>query len=176
MRRCARPPRPGPRPSIASTAPRPCGVARWPRPGPRSRTVEGALRAAEREEQPVKLRADQAEAACLDARVRLAACEEEAQAPEPPTDGHGLRAARRHRRSCRGHLRVGRGTPLVIESIVSGDRVALELAAARIAEHTGLSPAETQLQLQELLDAVLSAAAEDGFLTFDAAHPFWAGL
>ena len=33
-----------------------------------------------------------------------------------------------------------------------------------------------QLHLQELLDAILSAAAEDGFLVLDEAHPFWAGL
>ena len=71
---------------------------------------------------------------------------------------------------------AGAGAPLVIESIVTGDRVALELAATRIAEHMGRSPAEIQLQLQELLDAVLSAAAEDGFLVFDQAHPFWRSL
>ena len=139
-------------------------------------TVEGALRTAEREEQSLKLRADQAESACLDARVRLAACEEEASAPEVPPmatvfEPHGATG---------GHAVAisdsGVGSPLVIESIVSGDRVALELAAARIAEQTGLSPAEIQLQLQELLDAVVSAAAEDGFLTFDTGHPFWAGL
>jgi hypothetical protein len=68
------------------------------------------------------------------------------------------------------------GAPLVIESIVTGDRVALELTAARIAESSGRSPAEEQLQLQELLSAIMSAAAEDGFLVFDPAHPFWSGL
>jgi hypothetical protein len=137
--------------------------------------VAGALHAAERQERATRLRADQAEAACLDARVRLAACEEAAQAPEAATttvfEPHA---------STGGHAVAvsdsGVGVPLVIESIVSGDRLALELAAARIAERTGDAPAEIQLQLQELLAAIVSAAAEDGYLTFDAAHPFWAGL
>jgi hypothetical protein len=138
-------------------------------------TVEVALHAAERTEQTAKLHAEQAEAGCLDARVWLAGCEEAAQVPEggsatvfephAATGGHAVALAE-----------DGSGAPLVIESIVSGDRVALELAAARIAEHTGLSPAETQLHLQELLDAVISAAAEDGYLIFDETHPFWSGL
>ena len=139
-------------------------------------TLEGVLHTIEREEQAARLHADQAEAACLDARVRLAACEEQAQAPDPAatatvfephaaTGGHAVAISE-----------SGAGAPLVIESIVSGDRVALELAATRIAEHTGASPATIQLQLQELLDAVVSAAAEDGYLVFDAGHHFWAGL
>ncbi|MEA2025138.1 MAG: hypothetical protein U9O18_00460, partial [Chloroflexota bacterium] len=33
-----------------------------------------------------------------------------------------------------------------------------------------------QLQLQELVDAIVSAAADDGFLVFDTRHPFWAHL
>jgi hypothetical protein len=139
-------------------------------------TLEAALHRTEREEQAARLHADQLEAACLDARVRLAACEEQGQAsdsaaratvfePHAATGGHAVAIS---------GSRVG--PPLVIESIVSGDPVALELAAAGIAEHTGASPATIQLQLQELLDAVLSAAAEDGYLVFDSGHPFWAGL
>ncbi len=139
-------------------------------------TLEDVLRAAEREEQTIRLHAEQSQAACLDARVRLAACEEEAQAPQQPsvaTPDQPHAATGGHAVALSGSEA---GAPLVIESIVSGDRVALELAAARISEGTGLSPAEMQLQLQELLDAILSAAAEDGYLAFDANHPFWAGL
>ena len=139
-------------------------------------TVEGVLHDAEREEQKSRLLSDQAEAACLDARVRLAACEEDAQAPESAqaadvfephanTGGHAV-----------AMQDASAGAPLVIESIVTGDRVALELTAARIAEHTGRSPAEEQLLLQELLDAVVSSAAEDGYLVFDQSNHFWAGL
>lgn len=138
--------------------------------------LEEALREADRDEQTSRIRSEQAEAACLDARVRLAACEEEAQAPESArvatvfepyaaTGGHAVAISAE---------RVG--PPLVIESLVSGDRLALELAAARIAEHAGLSPAEAQLQLQEFVAAVISAASEDGYLVFDTGRSFWAGL
>ena len=139
-------------------------------------TLEAALHRTEREEQAARLHADQLEAACLDARVRLAACEEQGRRRTPRP---GPRSS--SRTPPRGATRWPSpgpecGPPLVIESIVSGDPVALELAAAGIAEHTGASPATIQLQLQELLDAVLSAAAEDGYLVFDSGHPFWAGL
>lgn len=138
--------------------------------------LETALREAERGAQLSHVQAEQAEAACLDARVRLAACEEQAAAPETAesasvfdphaaTGGHAVAVSD-----------TGEGPPLVIESMVSGDRKALELAAERIAEYTGFSPAEAQLQLQELVDAIVSAASEDGHLVFDMRHPFWSEL
>ena len=137
--------------------------------------LEASLQAAEREDQGARLRADQAEAACLDARVRLAACEEGAAAPaedehatvfEPhaATGGHAVA------------IGDGTGPPLVIETMVGGDRVSLELAASRLAEQLGLSPAEAQLQLQELVDAIVSAASREGYLTFDEHHRFWSAL
>jgi hypothetical protein len=138
--------------------------------------VETALQEAEREEQTSRIHAEQAEAGCLDARVRLAACEEGSAAPETevaasPSDPHAATG---------GHAvalsETGVGVPLVIESMVSGDRLALELAAERIAAQTGLALAEAQLQLQELIGAVMSAAAEEGFLVFDTRYPFWSGL
>jgi hypothetical protein len=138
--------------------------------------IAASLQAAERAEGAARIRAEQAEATCIDARVRLAACEEATRAPaahatatpdgpSAPTSGQvaGLRI-------------VERSSPLVIESMVSGDRRALELAAVEVAAHTGSSPAEAQLQLQELVDAIISVAAEEGFLIFDTDHPFWALL
>lgn len=138
--------------------------------------IESAIAETERRQRALRLEADQAEAACLDARVRLAACEEAASAPakvdhatrsEPhaATGGHAVAISE-----------SGSGPPLVIESLVSGDRVALELAAARISDHTGRSPAESQLQLQELVEAIISAASHDGFLVFDPGHRFWSTL
>jgi hypothetical protein len=108
--------------------------------------------------------------------VRLAACEEGAHAPaeaehasvfEPhaATGGHAVAITA-----------GGPRGPLVIESMVSGDRVALELAADRVADHIGVSPAEAQLQLQELVEAIISAASAAGYLTFDDRHPFWSAL
>jgi hypothetical protein len=137
--------------------------------------LEGALRTAERAEAAARVRAEQAEAACLDARVRLAACEEaatpiatsEATVPAPGPVAAGEAASIRH---------PDRASPLVIESMVSGDRRALELAASVVAAHTGSSHAEAQLQLQELVDAIISVAADEGFLLLDTDHPFWASL
>ncbi len=138
--------------------------------------TEEALRAAERAEQAARIRAEAAEAECLDARVRLAACEEGSGNPAPPgqatvfephaaTGGHAIRLSE-----------GSSGEPLVIESMVSGDRRALELAAGVIAEHTARGAAEVSLQLQELVDAIISTASAAGYLTFDGQHPFWALL
>ena len=134
------------------------------------------LREAEREEQALRLRADQAESACLAARVRLASCEEGTSAP---TGARSATASEPHAATAGHAVAIGEGgagAPLVIESMVSGDRVALELAAMRIAERTGNPQPEVQLLLQELVDVIVSAAAEDGHLVFDQAYSFWAGL
>ncbi len=139
--------------------------------------LERAVVAAEAAERQARMGAEGAEAGCLDARVDLAACEEagtvevaaDAAAasgdPDAATDAHAVRIGD-----------AEQGPPLVMESMVSGDRRALELAASEVAAHTGSTPAEAQLQLQELVGAIVSAAAEAGFLTFDPAHPFWAYL
>jgi hypothetical protein len=66
--------------------------------------------------------------------------------------------------------------PLVIESMVSGDRLALDLVAAAVGERARLGTAEIRVQLQELVDAVVSAASEAGYLVFDTRHSFWAQL
>ncbi len=139
-------------------------------------SIEAALQVAERAEGAARYRADQAEAACLEARVRLAGCEEAAAAPA----GHDAATS-----STAGVVAAGgtpgtrnpeRASPLTIESMVSGDRRALELAAMEVAAHTGSSPAEAQLQLQELVDAIVACAADEGFLVLDTEHPFWASL
>jgi hypothetical protein len=138
--------------------------------------LEASLHESERLERTARFQAEAAEAACLDARVRLAACEE-GQAtleragpatvfdPHAATGGHAIALS---------DTRVG--GPLVIEAIVSGDRVALARAAAAIAGHGGLTPAEAQLQLQELVDAILSVASTEGYLTFHEDHPLWAHM
>jgi hypothetical protein len=139
-------------------------------------SIEAALQAAERAEGAARMRADQAEAVCLDARVRLAACEEAAAAPAgqdaATSSAAGVVAAGR----APGTRNPERTSPLTIESMVSGDRRALELAAMEVAAHTGSSPAEALLQLQELVDAIVASAADEGFLVLDTEHPFWASL
>ncbi|MFV2063112.1 MAG: hypothetical protein ACC726_06305 [Chloroflexota bacterium] len=139
--------------------------------------LEGAMRVADRAEQSARMTAEAAEAACLDARVRLANCEEQAQPSVPaaavasPSDPHVATG---------GHAvavpNLQTGEPLVIEALLSGDRQALELTSALVAEHTGLQRAEANLQLQELIDAIVSVAISEGYLLFDGGHPFWAHL
>jgi hypothetical protein len=135
-------------------------------------SLEAAVHDAEREAQTSRIRAEQAAAACLAARVSLAACEEGAAgsgaSPTELETGGGQRDS--------GAAEAGSGGPLVIESLVSGDRRALELTAARVADHTGFSPAEAQLQLQEFVVAVVASAADEGFYVFDTRHPFWSNL
>jgi hypothetical protein len=142
---------------------------------------------ADRAEQRARLEAQTAEAACLEARVRLAACDEQAQAvtmaavapasvaPPPATasvfDPHA--ATGDHATMV---PKLPRSEPLVIEVLLMGDRRTLELTGARIAEHTGLQPAEAILQLQELVDAIVSVASGEGYLVFEDGHPFWSHL
>jgi hypothetical protein len=156
-------------------------------------SIERALLEAERAEQAARIRAEAAEADCLDARLQLAACEEQllglaAGTPTAAPGGSGS-SARPDRpdsvnpagRSVSSthlpHISAEpRAEPLVIESLVSGDRLALELASAAVAEVGRLSPAGIRAQLQELVDAIGSAAGSAGYLLFDEGHPFWAHL
>jgi hypothetical protein len=143
--------------------------------------LERAVHEAERVEQAARIRAEAAEAGCLDARVRLATCEERLAGPvdlghldrAPSTAGQPPAAAG----SPVGSIsQIPHSEPLVIESMVCGDRRALELAATAIAEHGQLSPAAIRVQLQELVDAIASVAGQEGFLIFDPGHPFWSSL
>jgi len=136
--------------------------------------LEAAFHDADREAQTSRIRAEQAAAACLAARVSLAACEEGAAAPEPGASPARLETDGGQRDS--GAVETASGGPLVIESLVSGDRRALELTAAQVADHTGFSPAEAQLQLQEFVVTVVASAADEGFYVFDTRHPFWSNL
>lgn len=136
--------------------------------------LEEAVREAVRTEQTERIRAESAEAACLDARVSLAACEEGTAAGDVG-DSSDVPAA-----SAANHAasisEADGPRPLVIVAMVSGDRQAVELAASEVSEHAGLTRAEATLQLQELVDAIVSAAAAEGFLVFDGSHHFWAHL
>lgn len=149
-------------------------------------TIERAVRDAERAEQAARMRAEAAELDCLDARVRLAACEERLATPtghvptEPYPSAVASAAGPPRPATAAGPLgtisQLPHGDPLVIEAMVCGDLRALELAAALIAEHARVSPAAIRVQLQEFVDAVASAASQAGFLLFDAGHPFWSKL
>jgi hypothetical protein len=147
----------------------------------RSVAAEEALQLAQRSEQTLRMRAEAAQAACLEGRVRLAACEERAAgvqaramaADEPTTAGTPVNS----RQASHARLGVSIGPePLVVEAIVSGDDRVLDLAVLAIAERAALSPAEVRLQLRELIDAIAAVAGEEGFLVFDVGHPVWSQL
>jgi hypothetical protein len=140
-------------------------------------TAEEALRAAQQAEQALRFKAEAAQEACLDGRVRLAACDERLAVPARAPVSALEPGARPDGRTAVVRLGASMGAqPLVIESVLAGDAEAFELAALSVAERAVLSPAEARLQLRELVDAVVAAASHDGFLVFDLAHPLWSQL
>jgi hypothetical protein len=134
--------------------------------------AEEAGRDHDREEQVSRLGAEGAEEACLEARVRLAAREEQGQARAQQA-APGTPYPDAQRSTMHG---VTSGLPLVIEALVEDDRQALEMVASHLADRTALTPAQALLYLQEFIHAVKSAAGERGFLIFDAQSSFWAHL
>ena len=154
--------------------------------------AEQGIRALEREGHAASLRAETAEASCLAARVRLAACEEAAlvavaeatvaAAQAAPAPGHVPVApdqpiGDRHAATEHAVIRaVTYGEPLVVEGIIAGDKALLEVTAKRVADLTGLIAGQAVVQLQELVGAIISAASAEGFLIFDERHRFWAHL
>ena len=147
------------------------------------------------------MQAETDEQDCLAARVRLAACEEESlvaaaegafvttattttASPDPPatpTDGELAPSDEPPSDQPPGaeHSMVREvtyGEPLVVEGLLSGDRDLLELTAGRVADRTGLVSGTAVVQLQELTDAIVSAASQHGFLIFDEEHRFWSHL
>jgi hypothetical protein len=134
-----------------------------------------ARRQAELHETATRLRAEQAQAACLAARVRLAASAEGVTrggtvvdgAPDSPPPGARL--------SPKGTASERRGLT-VIEAMVSRDPAALDLAAARIGQQTGVEPSTIRLLLVDLVQAIVATAAEAGYLLFDPDDPLWSGL
>jgi hypothetical protein len=64
--------------------------------------------------------------------------------------------------------------PLVIEGLLAGDRELLRHVASEVAEMVGSTPSRSQLLLQELVDAIVAAATDEGSYAMDRRHPFWA--
>jgi hypothetical protein len=137
--------------------------------------AEEALRAAQRAEQALRIKAEAAQAACLDGRVRLAACDEGLTEPVPPLDPSTSQVPRPDQHVFRLAPSPG-PQPFVIEAVLAGDDEALEAAARAVAERAVLSPAEARLQLRELVDAIMAAANQDGYLVFDPSDALWSQL
>lgn len=135
-------------------------------------TAEDVGREESTAEQASRMGAEAAEAACLEARVRLAACEEQIGERARQTAPEASQPATKHS-SLHG---VTFGQPLVIEALLGDDRKALELVAAQVTNHAALTQAQALLYVQELVHAIVSAAAQRGYLLFEASHPLWSHL
>lgn len=143
-----------------------------------------------------RIRAESAEVACLEARSRLAVCEEAETsqagrvpaAPDEPVPragapdgspstvpGHPL-APIPPQGSPSQRILVGQGGRLVMEAILWGDRAALIEAAAEIAERTGGQARSVTLQVKALADALSACATARGYISVDHQHPFWSRL
>lgn len=146
--------------------------------------AEEVGRELDRLEYSARMAAEAADVECLEARVRLASCEEQqAQGRllvEPtaslPDAAEAALAASRPPAVHRSVRDVEFGPPLVIHALLRGDSAALEETAAQVADETGLETARARLHLQELIDGLVAAASEQGHLVFDEQHPFWSQI
>ena len=139
-----------------------------------------------------RISAESASEACLNARQAVATCEEEAvrgatasaphataplTAPDAGPAGTTERPAEAGAPVEAGELAAaatfGEGGP-VLFGLLRGDRATLQRAVSRLA---GDDPAERrhwQLQLTDLVDAIVARAIEASALDFPTDHPFWA--
>lgn len=116
--------------------------------------LEQSTLVAERAANRARIAADGAQAACLDARRKLAACEEDAyQSVEGPPPDAGTAP---------------------ISLMLRGDREMLLRLARRLADETGAEPGRLQLLLLELREAIAERALADQELGTPDRHPFWA--
>jgi hypothetical protein len=154
--------------------------------------LEQARQQAERAERTARVQCDQARAACLEARIRLADCEERAApsagawgAADPVNaavpiatlaTGPAAPAPRASEAAAAQRDREWASGPTVLDALLDGQRGLLEPAAARLAERAGWSASDASRQLMALIGAIERAAAAAGYLVFDRDHRLWAGL
>ena len=108
-----------------------------------------------------RIAAETAQAACVEARRALAACEEEARARAVVTDGTLLELAPKQPPT----------QPITL--VLHGDRQAQLGLALRLAEETGVEAGRLQLLLIELRDQLAARALEEHVLRFSPDNPFW---
>lgn len=120
-----------------------------------------------------RIAAETAEAACLEARIALADCEEEAKSPPearplPPPTGSDEGADEERVAAA---LMAG-GTPRVFR-LVRGDRSAMIELVAAMAGDDIVKRRDWQLALSDLVDAILAESIAAISLDFPEDHPFW---
>ncbi len=133
--------------------------------------LEGALPGIELAADAARIAAETAQAACVEARRALAACEEDA-AGRLPTPALARIAATATAPMTAAAAQTAAG-PAPISLLLRGDRQALLGLTLRLAEETGAEAGRLQLLLLELRQAIAARALEDGALAFPQNHPFW---
>ena len=152
----------------------------------RATEIEGAMPGIELAADAARIAAEAAQAACLDARRQLAACEEEAQrrvaGGRHGTTVQSLGTLRRwprprpqcHRPAAARHkVAVAERAGSQLSAMLRGDRQTLLGLALRLSEDTGIEAGRLQLLLLELREAIAARALEEHYLRFPDDHPFW---
>jgi len=157
----------------------------------RANELENAMPGVELAADAARIAAESAQAACIDARRALAACEEEAQrriratstAAEPFVPASTAasaappiaQAASRTTSSVSAIAPGGMQRRMVrpISLVLRGDRQTLLTLALGMAEETGVEAGRLQLLLLELREQLAARALEVHVLRFPEGHPFW---
>jgi len=137
-----------------------------------------------------RITAEGARDACLHARESVAACEEAVargtsspdvgQATAPLTDPDAVERSRAELDADDGSLDLAiaasqAGEPVIFR-LLRADRPTLDLVVGRLAGDDPTERRRWQLQVTELVDAILARAIEASCLEFPTEHRFWAGF
>lgn len=147
--------------------------------------LERALPGLELAADAARISAETAQEACLEARRKLAACEEQSgQKATSMADGSAVTATSAYTEplpatpasAIEARARAwaeAEGVKAAARALLSGDRQALLGLALRASEETGVEAGRLQLLLIELREQIRTRALEDSALDLPSDHPFW---
>ena len=122
-----------------------------------------------------RVAADMAEAACLEARQAVAACEEDVRRGASAA-ASALPADTRRLRTLATLVRRREAAQPPLTRLLQGDHAAVTAVASQLAEATGFEAKRLQLLLLELRELAVARAIEENALAFPDDHPFWSQL
>jgi hypothetical protein len=137
-----------------------------------------------------RITAEGAREACLQAREAVAACDEAvARGPLPPAVAHATAPLTDPDADASAPADVGAegesdrlgvaaseaGEPVIFR-LLRADRQTLSLVVGQLAGDDPVERRRWQLQVTELVDAILARAIEASCLDFPTEHPFWSGF
>jgi hypothetical protein len=140
-----------------------------------ARTIGGSLERLSLEADAARIGSENAEAACLAARVAVAECDERPNAtpgdfPNPPGHDDGL--PRLDDDETLGIALESGGTPRIFR-MVRGDREAMTSLVAILASDDPEERRHWQLLMASLVEAIIADAIEASALEFPDDDPFW---